>query len=73
MGDVSFIYCYKWEGRWADAGSLEFLNFHIDTFGKPDSEYNTQSMKMLQYYKLLLEISESPVGKDFDRIDIYSI
>ena len=20
MGDVSFIYCYKWEGRWADAG-----------------------------------------------------
>ena len=73
MGDVSFIYCYKWEGRWADAGSLEFLNFHIDTFGKPDSEYNTQSMKMLQYYKLLLEISESLVGKDFDHINIYSI
>ena len=73
MGDVSFIYCYKWEGRWADAGSLELLNFHIDTFGKPDSEYNTQSMKMLQYYKLLLEISESPVGKDFDHIYTYSI
>ena len=74
MGDVSFIYCYKWEGRWADAGSVEFLNFHIDTFGKPASEFNTQLKKMLQCYKLLLlGTSEFPVGKDFDHINIYSI